>query len=1012
MKPMPDSPPTLPTIPDYRLLRAVGRGAYGEVWLARSVTGIYRAVKIVHRANFNDDYPFEREFAGIKRFEPVSLGQDSQVSILHVGRNNDAGFYYYVMEIADDIETGEEIFPDRYVPKTLKELRARRQRLPASEAVDISLALTRALAHLHVNDLVHRDIKPSNVIFVHGIPKLADIGLVSATDTSQSYVGTEGFVPPEGPGRATADIFSLGKVIYEISTGQDRKDFPRLPDDLNTFTDKRALLELNEVVIKACEADVQRRYATAEAMREDLLLLQAGRSVRRLHVMERQFALVAKYGVAATIVTALAIGGFLWAAFQTRRAERAEADALARLNESNLNWVRANRLTGRPGQRFASLAELGRAAALTNRFDLRNEAIACFAIPDVRPLKRWPRTPAWNSFHFSPSFHQYGTNDEHGRQTVRDTITDQLQYELPGQDARTASVKASPDERFLATIDEAGHAQFWDLPTQSRRSIDLPPGGRVLTFTPDSRALVVRHKDGSLHFLSSTNGREFRSIPGPADTRWIRFDPAGEKFLTVVNGQAFIHQTADGRLVRVIDAPPGSPVGIRHAAWHPDGRRVALAWMYSLGLWDVGTGLQLSTFEGHEGTIVDLAFTDTGEWLASTCWDGTTRLWHTDTHREALCLPESGNSLSLSTSHGRIAFHSWEGQWAYLYELAIPSAVQWFTLPARVREVFTAQAAFSPGGELVAAVNKEAVYVFQPPNSAPLARLPMEGTYSVKFQPDGRGLLTCGREGVRRWPMAWSADHAELRLGPPVVLAPSRGQPVEMFYLSRGGEWMLADTGKRVLSFDPGQSAEAIHVPTEIRSGRLLNLSSDGRLALSLGYHDSRVQIWNPRAGVLITNLPCRNGRDAAFSPDGRWLACATDDATTFWRTDDWSPRHVISHQPEGQGRTHLAFSPDGRVAVVSVSESAIRLLVVETGEMLATLPTGRLLTFLAFSPGSDRLAAVFEPGYFQLWNLRRLREGLAAMNLDWPGNPFPPEPGDPGQPPITVVMASSNPVQ
>ena len=311
----------LPPIPDFTLLRPIGHGAYGEVWLARSVTGVYRAVKIVRRASFNEDRPYDREFAGIQRFEPVSVGQESQVSLLHVGRNDAAGFFYYVMELADDIETGEEIFPESYVPKTLKELRARRRRLPAAESLNISLALTRALAHLHEHGLAHRDIKPSNVIFVHGVPKLADIGLVSAIDTSHSYVGTEGFVPPEGPGTAAADVFSLGKVIYEISTGQDRNDFPKLPEDLDTLTDKRALLELNEVVLKACDADLHRRYASAESMREDLLLLQAGQSVRRLHVMERRVAIVAKYGIAATLVTMLAIGGFLWASAQTRRAK-------------------------------------------------------------------------------------------------------------------------------------------------------------------------------------------------------------------------------------------------------------------------------------------------------------------------------------------------------------------------------------------------------------------------------------------------------------------------------------------------------------------------------------------------------------------------------------------------------------------------------------------------------------------------------------------------------------------
>src|SRR5206468_2532672 len=79
-----------------------------------------------------------------------------------------------------------------------------------------SLALTSALAFLHEQGLIHRDIKPSNIIFVQGQPKLADIGLVAGSDETCSFVGTEGFIPPEGPGTPAADVYSLGKVLMEL----------------------------------------------------------------------------------------------------------------------------------------------------------------------------------------------------------------------------------------------------------------------------------------------------------------------------------------------------------------------------------------------------------------------------------------------------------------------------------------------------------------------------------------------------------------------------------------------------------------------------------------------------------------------------------------------------------------------------------------------------------------------------------------------------------------------------
>ena len=94
---------TPPAIPDHTLIKQIGRGSYGEVWLARNATGSYRAVKVVYRATFDADKPYEREFTGIKEFEPISRSHPSQVDILHVGRNDQAGYFYYVMELADDV---------------------------------------------------------------------------------------------------------------------------------------------------------------------------------------------------------------------------------------------------------------------------------------------------------------------------------------------------------------------------------------------------------------------------------------------------------------------------------------------------------------------------------------------------------------------------------------------------------------------------------------------------------------------------------------------------------------------------------------------------------------------------------------------------------------------------------------------------------------------------------------------------------------------------------------------
>ena len=352
----PATPP--PQIPDHELLHLIGRGSYGRVWLARNRLGTWRAVKTVSRQAFEDRKPFEREFKGIQRFEPVSRSHEGLVDILQVGGTED--YFYYVMELADDANAERGVrnteptdsnraavpssalrAPSSYVPRTLRVEQQRFGRLPVAECVRIGRLLASALAHLHRHNLVHRDVKPSNIIFVEGAPKLADIGLVADVSEARSFVGTEGFIPPEGPGTPRADLYSLGKVLYEISTGLDRRDFPALPEEFATPSDAPradaqpitqsaigeaapaahsalrtshsafptvAFLELNAVITKACQADPVQRYASADAMELDLALLEQGRSVRRKRNREQRWAIARTVAFAASLLLLAGVG--------------------------------------------------------------------------------------------------------------------------------------------------------------------------------------------------------------------------------------------------------------------------------------------------------------------------------------------------------------------------------------------------------------------------------------------------------------------------------------------------------------------------------------------------------------------------------------------------------------------------------------------------------------------------------------------------------------------------------
>src|SRR6185295_4774432 len=167
------------SIPDHTLLRCIGSGSYGEVWLARNMMGTYRAIMIIYRRSFRDPKPYQRELSGIQKYEPVSRSYEGFVDVLHVGINEPEEYFYYMMELGDDETFGQKIKPDSYAPRTLGKEIAARQTLPFQECLQLGLALSQALAELHKHKLVHRDIKPSNIIFVNGVPKLADIGLLA-----------------------------------------------------------------------------------------------------------------------------------------------------------------------------------------------------------------------------------------------------------------------------------------------------------------------------------------------------------------------------------------------------------------------------------------------------------------------------------------------------------------------------------------------------------------------------------------------------------------------------------------------------------------------------------------------------------------------------------------------------------------------------------------------------------------------------------------------------------------
>lgn len=310
-----------PAVPDFELVREIGRGGFGTVWLARNrTTGHLRAVKLIAlragRAN-----PAAREITSLVRLE-ANLGRQhpNLLPIYHVGRTE--AYLFYVMDLADDRSGGAGADAPEYQPATL-ENRLKNGPLSPEACLDLARELLSGLASLHAVGMVHRDVKPANCLFVGGQLKLADFGLLTEARAEVSQVGTRRYMPPDGHMDMRADVYAAGLVIYQMITGLPVEEFPRLGSSARRVANEPALAALLRLALDACQHERAARPADARVMLARLESRGAGKRSAR----GRRWVAMLVFGVAAV----LGIVGAFWAMgpaevsvnFITRPAEAA-----------------------------------------------------------------------------------------------------------------------------------------------------------------------------------------------------------------------------------------------------------------------------------------------------------------------------------------------------------------------------------------------------------------------------------------------------------------------------------------------------------------------------------------------------------------------------------------------------------------------------------------------------------------------------------------------------------------
>lgn len=285
---------------DYRLLRRVGAGSYGDVWLAEDAVGKHVAVKVIDRERLALISRTNREERGLSLIRTQLPEHEHLIRVHHVG--NDDARLYYVMDLADPRDSSQSPSLDvqAYRPRSLDDEITIGNPMPIPQAIGIVRQLLSAVTCLHENGIVHRDIKPSNILCVGGVWKLADIGLLSEERPEMTVVGTPDFMPPDSTMDRSADLYALGKLLYCLVTGDPASSFPALPPHLLSSEQRCAVSEVNEIITRACHPKRDARFKSAEEFDEALSVC-----LRRIEKGPPRFNQLVRFGIPAILILGL-----------------------------------------------------------------------------------------------------------------------------------------------------------------------------------------------------------------------------------------------------------------------------------------------------------------------------------------------------------------------------------------------------------------------------------------------------------------------------------------------------------------------------------------------------------------------------------------------------------------------------------------------------------------------------------------------------------------------------------
>ncbi|MBX3744762.1 MAG: serine/threonine protein kinase [Verrucomicrobiae bacterium] len=926
---------------DYELIEEIARGGMGIVFKARhrSLNRVV-ALKMVlpgrsASQGFIERFHTEAEAA-------ARLDHPHIVPVYEIGAHE--GQHYYTMKLIEGstlaarLATGSGRSMGHGAPASSPDPPSVCR--PAEAAVLVA-KVARAIHCAHQQGILHRDLKPANILIdQQGEPFVSDFGLAriaeKASDLTltEAVLGTASYMAPEqaaGQSRqltTSADIYSVGAILYELLAGRVPFRGPTPMETLRQVVERsvpspRSIRpavdpDLETICLKCLEKEPRDRYGSAEALADDLdrwlrhepvLARPAGMAVR-LRKWVRRRPLVAAFSAAMASVLGLAMGGVFW---QWRRAEirgdllQQKADVMQRtLYAVEMKAARQAWNDARTGDVLALLRKYGPDSGLEQLRGFEWRQLWWLCHQEQATLQ------SHQEYICKVAFSPDGTRvaaagDRDGVIRVWDVGSLGPVATLGGQTSWMGSLFFLDDNRTLAFDRNDGRLMLWD--TTTARAVEILDGRLrgmwPLRLSPDGRwaAAVDRAQPRVLRVWEVATGRQVSELAGIAFHSPYMLD---NRLLFSADGSTLAIALHD-KSVRLLSVPDlTSEVRLvltdhaRCLALSPDGTLLAAGFISSPGIeiWGLASQQRLHTLRGpHHPPMFELRFSPDSTLLASSSYESVVALW-------SLAEPE----------RERAGFKGHpEGQGIAL--------------------------AFSPDGRLLASGGRDGAIKLWNTDVSPASPLETAlptGAWQARFSPDGRTL-------------AVAADGGKVKLFDPV-----------------SEEWLGTLE-------DPDDTAPPAEPYTP--HYRPLALSPDGRL-LAMGRGDRTVLVWDFETRQLRHRLTHDTGTVlcVAFAQDSKTLGTAGDDRTLRL----WDAR--TGRQTGGLETRELvyilAFSPRGGVLAYGgwtrlADSQPVTLWNYETAQPVATLPDHAApVSALAFSRNGQTLASGDGDGIVLLWNL------------------------------------------